>query len=126
MILFESVHQASVFFHNVIRDSFRFCFPSPMSAVKLFLVKNAHDVTHQVPAQPNKAIDKILHSSICSLLLPFAHLFINCSTSMHLLFDTASTFARPYISRNRFKYCFVCLLFMEMHSHITRPPFLRV
>ena len=64
MVLLESVHQAPVFSHNVVRGSFRFCFPSPMSAVKLFLVKNTHDVTHQVPAQPSNAIEKIFHSSI--------------------------------------------------------------
>ena len=64
MVLLESVHQTAVFFYDIIRGSFRFCFPSPVSAVKLFLVKNAHNVTHQVPIQPNDATDKIFHISI--------------------------------------------------------------
>lgn len=63
MVLLEGVHQTAVFFHNVVCGSSRFCFPRPMSAVKLFLVKNAHDVAHQMPIQPNDAIDKIFHSS---------------------------------------------------------------
>lgn len=63
MVLLESVHQTAVFFYDVVRGSFRFGFPSPMFAVELFFVKNTHDVAHQVPIQPNDAIDKIFHSS---------------------------------------------------------------